>query len=254
MNSKKGKSIKWWVAGFLAIALMVFSIKQKSSFAIQKVAVNIAPLSDGSQLVTPKEVLLRIERKFGHQLKRMPLGKINIEQIEAELESDPFIKAAEVYVDANEIAHLNLQQQEPIFRVLNGNGDNYFVGEEGKRIPLSAQSTPRVMVVTGKIPSYNKRKFASKKGAFYNVFNLANKFNQDEFFRPLIEQIHLEDDGYTIVPKLGKQKIFLGDLEDLDDKLERLKVFYHEGLPVEGWNKYKTINLTFDGMVVCRKA
>jgi len=253
MDDRKGKSIKWWVAGLLATVLMVFAINQKSSFTIQKVAVNISPLQDGTQLISPKEVLLRIERKFGHQLKRMPLGKINVDAIERELEADPFIQAAEVYIDANEIAHLKLQQQEPIFRVLARNGENYFVGEAGKKIPLSAQSTPRVMVVTGKVPSYNKRTFDKKKGGFYNLYNLANKFNQDEFFRPLIEQIHLEDGGYTIVPKLGKQKIFLGDLEHLDDKLERLKIFYHEGLPVMGWNKYKTINVTYDKQVVCRR-
>ena len=46
-----------------------------------------------------------------------------------------------------------------------------------------------------------------------------------------------------MVPIMGNQRIILGDIEELDDKIFRLKTFYQEAMSRMGWNKYKTINL-----------
>jgi cell division protein FtsQ len=35
--------------------------------------------------------------------------------------------------------------------------------------------------------------------------------------------------------------------------LNRLKIFYKEGMPYEGWRKYETINLKYSGQVVCKR-
>ena len=72
--------------------------------------------------------------------------------------------------------------------------------------------------------------------------------------RVMVEQVYRSETGsYTLIPKLGYQKIVLGPYEAIDEKLERLRVFYREGIPYEGWQKYSTINLTFDGQVVCKR-
>ena len=56
-----------------------------------------------------------------------------------------------------------------------------------------------------------------------------------------------------MVPIVGDQRIILGNIEDLDDKIFRLKTFYQEAMSRMGWNKYKTINLKFKNQVVCKK-
>ena len=58
---------------------------------------------------------------------------------------------------------------------------------------------------------------------------------------------------FTLIPKIGDQKILLGKVMDAGQKLERLKIFYREGMPYEGWRKYKTIDVRFAGQVVCKK-
>ena len=46
----------------------------------------------------------------------------------------------------------------------------------------------------------------------------------------------------------------IGDAEDLDKKLYKLRLFYAEGLNKTGWNEYKVINLKYANQVVCTKS
>jgi cell division protein FtsQ len=56
-----------------------------------------------------------------------------------------------------------------------------------------------------------------------------------------------------MTPLIGDQVIILGTARKLDDKLNRLRIFYKEAIPHEGWRKYSTINLKYSGQIVCKK-
>jgi cell division protein FtsQ len=55
-----------------------------------------------------------------------------------------------------------------------------------------------------------------------------------------------------LVPLLGRQKVILGSVDDLKNKFERLKIFYQEAMPYTGWNTYSTLNVKYNGQVVCK--
>ncbi len=238
----------------LATMLLLFAINQKNICLIKKVDVNIENLIDNVALIDKQDILLRIERKFGHRLRKVAVGKLNFEALEGELEKDPFVKSAEVYLDANETIHLNITQREPLFRIKADDGRDFLVDMTGVKMPLSPHASPRVLVVTGNVPVHHPNFLKIKDHPFNDLFDLVLELSADRLLNPLIEQVNIDESlVYTMAPKVGDQKILLGVNENIDSKLERLKVFYQEGLPVEGWNKYKTINLTFDGIVVCKK-
>jgi cell division protein FtsQ len=45
-----------------------------------------------------------------------------------------------------------------------------------------------------------------------------------------------------------------GEAKDFEEKFEKLKTFYTEGLnKTDGWNKYSTINIKYKNQVVCTK-
>ena len=69
----------------------------------------------------------------------------------------------------------------------------------------------------------------------------------------MFEQVHVFSGEFTLVPKVGNQKIKFGDIEDAVGKLRRLRIFYDEGMPYEGWQKYRTLDLRFEGQVVCER-
>ena len=51
----------------------------------------------------------------------------------------------------------------------------------------------------------------------------------------------------------GDHLVYLGKLENFEDKLARLKEFYKKGLNRVGWNKYSRINLEFNNQIICTK-
>jgi cell division protein FtsQ len=54
---------------------------------------------------------------------------------------------------------------------------------------------------------------------------------------------------------VGGQKIIFGSAnsdEEVKDKFEKLKLFYKEAIPFEGWNKYEEISLKYKKQIVCK--
>jgi len=71
-----------------------------------------------------------------------------------------------------------------------------------------------------------------------------------------VEQIYVKTNGeFVLAPKVGDQVIHLGRYkkETTQERLRRLKIFYREGLPYEGWRKYKSFDLRFSDQVIARK-
>ena len=109
-------------------------------------------------------------------------------------------------------------------------------------------------VATGSINPFDPNYLNNEKDDVYQVFGMAKKLTSDPFFQALVEQIHLESNKVIyLVPKIGSSKIRFGKWNEVDERFERLKVYYQEILPHTGWNKYDFIDVQFEGQVVCQK-
>jgi cell division protein FtsQ len=170
------------------------------------------------------------------------------------LEQDPFVENAETFVDVKGNLNLKIYQRQPILRVIDNNNLNYYLDKNGVKMPLSKYYSARVPIITGAVPPYVNDFLKQKKYALKDVFYLVQRLNADVFFAPMIQQIVIDAAGeFTIIPILGDQKIRIGTLDDLDEKLERLKIFYKEAMPYEGWRKYRSISVKYKGQIVCKK-
>lgn len=56
-----------------------------------------------------------------------------------------------------------------------------------------------------------------------------------------------------LVPRSGDFTILFGRIEKVEQKLDKLMRFYKDGLGNMGWDSYSTINIKYDGQVVCSK-
>ena len=56
-----------------------------------------------------------------------------------------------------------------------------------------------------------------------------------------------------VVPRVVDHIIEMGHAENIEQKLEKLYSFYHEGMNKIGWNKYSKINIEFGDKVICTK-
>ncbi len=140
---------------------------------------------------------------------------------------------------------VEVTQRIPILRVMSANGQNYYLDNKGTIMPPEAKCVAHRVIVTGNV----EKSFAMKDLYKFGVFLHNNKFWDAQ-----IEQIHvLPDQNIELVPRVGDHLVYLGKLENFEDKLARLKEFYKKGLNRVGWNKYSRINLEFSNQIICTK-
>lgn len=241
--------------GFLMVVLILVFVLRKKSSAVKEILVDITHLSDGeSDFIKEKDIQLIIKRAFEADLSQSKVGAVDVKRVEAVLETDPFVENAEAYIDASSNLNIKITQREPILRVIDNNGLNYYLDKNGIRMPLSKYFSARVPIVTGAVPPHVNDFLLRKKYGLKDVFLLVQRLNADLFFAPMIQQIVMDASGeFTLIPILGDQKIRIGTLDDLDEKLERLKTFYKEAMPYEGWKTYRSISVKYKNQIVCKK-
>jgi cell division protein FtsQ len=241
---------------FLVIIVMIWLIarNRKANTFAEGLQVKVVELPSGDKLISDRDVRQALVTAFGADLENSDLGSLEVERMERVLEGDPFVKNADVYIDQNNQLHINIEQREPLVRVLDNNGNNYYLDAAGKKMPPSKNFAARVMVATGNISPYTPEFREKRKSSLKDLYNITQTLLADEFLKSFIQQIHVNNAGeFILVPLIGNQKIILGSAKKLEDKLNRLKIFYKEGMPYEGWRKYETINLKYSGQVVCKK-
>ena len=57
-----------------------------------------------------------------------------------------------------------------------------------------------------------------------------------------------------LVPRVGDQRIILGNADSLERKFEKLLLFYRKIVPKTGINAYESVNLKFAGQIICERS
>jgi cell division protein FtsQ len=255
-NTKSSLHRLLWIGGgFLLVVLITSAVERKRAMPVAATVVEVEPLAGGSYLIDSADVIKIIGRSFGMSLDEQAAGLIDVDRVERVLEEDPFVLNAEAMLTANSKVKINVQQREPILRVMDNLGAQYYLDKNGARVPLSKHFTARTLVATGNIPPHTPEFLTKKRHAMKDLFTLTNFILADDFWRAMIEQIHVNSkEEYILIPKLGDQAVILGKYdENMEAKFKKLKTFYQEGMPYEGWQKYRTIDLRYRNQVVCER-
>ena len=55
----------------------------------------------------------------------------------------------------------------------------------------------------------------------------------------------------TLIPRSGNHRIEFGWVEDCDQKLHKLRLFYDKIAITSGWESFKSVNLNYADKIVC---
>ena len=156
--------------------------------------------------------------------------------------------------------------RKPMARIFAKNDKSYYLDTDGITISKTHLHTAKVLLFSGEIAEPLHHQNAIKiinNDSLKNIrkldeiYRISNYVCNDPMLRALIGQVYLERSGdFVLTPLVGDLKIVFGTAyseKQVKDKFTRLKIFYKEGLPYEGWDKYSEINLMYDGQIVCRK-
>ena len=176
-----------WAVLFLGMLMVYISaVEQKGGSAVKEVMVNIEPLPDGNSLLAEEDVLGAIERAFDQRFEGQALDDINVERLEQMLEAEPFILDAEAYVTAGNHIVIDINPREPILRVIDNNGYNYYLDRDGVQMPLSDHFTAKVLVATGSLPTYDEAFLSQKRNRLKESFPVGAVDFERPFFGPAI--------------------------------------------------------------------
>ena len=238
---------------FGAAILIVAAVEKKQESGAKGVNISVDPLPGGHYLVDSTDIKKAMQRSFAFEWTGQHIGQLNLERLERVLEEDPLILNADVYINARNEIQIRVQQREPVLRIIDDNGLQYYIDKDGNKMPLSKHYSARVLVATGALPPHDPGFLERKKHLLKDVFLLGQYISEDRFLRALVEQIYVSNGKIMLMPKVGNYKIVLGSLEGMEEKFERLRLFYSEVAPYEGWRKYKTVNLSYKGQIVCER-
>lgn len=88
------------------------------------------------------------------------------------------------------------------------------------------------------------------------LIDLVERVQQSEFWRAEVVQIVVSCNSagrieVELIPRSGNFRLALGQLDEVEDKLNRAKVVYDRLLSPMGENRYKIINIRYDNQIVC---
>ena len=177
------------------------------------------------------------------EVKNQAKSVIDLQGLEKNVLLNPYIESATVFLTVDGLLSTVVKQREPVFRV-NANSMSYYVDVYGVKVPLSANFSARVPLVTGKV---NEKDLV-------DITNLIKKINKDDFLKKEIIGIDKISNGeYVFSTRSGNYKIEFGNLEDVVIKFKKLKAFYNKAYADKTIHQYKTINVKYHNQVVCAK-
>lgn len=262
---KKWLKIGFWIAfalGVVVILSLTKSAQLESSLAEPEILIEI----NGENVFLTKDDLYKRLKKKGLVYPGQRFEKLNLAAIEDYIESMTEVKDAKVYANLGGSWNIDVKIRKPIARIFNRYGESFYLDETGHTMSPSDLYTARVVVVTGNI---SDRKNSVSVDEIINndtlksirnlddIYRISKYVCNDPFLNAQIGQIDLDKYGqFILIPQVGGQKIIFGTARndaEVADKFQKLKVFYKEGLPFEGWDKYEVINLKYRKQIVCTK-
>lgn len=276
----------WVLSGIAIIASLAFSRTKRMSTKPGKISV-IINRDHGNYFIDEKEIEEMI-KNLGFYSDSNSIAR-NAKDIERRIMNNPSVKLAEVFYHLDGSIAVKIEQRKPILRVFNKKGESFYIDEVGGIMPVTHKYTARVPVASGNInipigaligsdqihlqqfiynaPNYNNRDYYNRKqinpstkdsllsySQLQSLFELATYLQKNAFWNKQITQIHINrQEEIELIPAVGNHQILFGNIENINQKFNKLMTFYEKGLNKTGWNEYSEINLKYNKQVVCTK-
>jgi cell division protein FtsQ len=263
---KKWIRLSAWV---LVLSGLLFSLgfvsKQESAIVANTLSIEI--LNNEENLFLNENEVKGFVQEREEPILGQTYVKLGIPELEKVLNSHPAIENAEVSATLNGEVKVEVTQRTPLVRIINKDGESYYIDKQSKLMPLNENYSARVIVANGEIfepydrryhytvDQISKSETFSKVSVLDDVLAVTRYIQGDTLLNNLIHQIYVNrDQELELFPVFGCQRIIFGNALSLEEKFNKLKLFYKQGITkTDGWNKYVSLNLKYKNMVVCTK-
>lgn len=250
----------WSLLGVLLILVMGFVKSDREEMPLESPDIHVET-PEGMIFLTKEDILARLKNMHlvweGQKFK-----ELDIDKVEFAMSQMPEIEKAKVFFRLDGKWEISCTLRRPVARIIDMNGESFYIDSKKKVMPTSRKYSARVIPVTG---DFLKVDFLQAQEIIHNpslinknylneVYRITDYVCKDEELAALITQIHLNKEGdYELYTLLGEQPVIFGKAENIQQKFEKLKLFYKNGISKTGWNNYKEINIKYKDQIVCTK-
>ena len=258
------KILLWISLPVLVVVVGFIAQNHSKNRRVDDLSIEINYNKDGetNRLLTHEDINTFIRHRYDSIIGRK-VKDINVEKIERDLLSIKYVKNADVFTSIDGKVQMRIYQRKAIVRVIDAFGDQFYIDEEGKILPIRSFFPAHVVVCNGVIPSigfYSKNYSDNELDSIINesiihkIYEMALVLDSDSLLHKQIAQMNVDINGeFTLVPLVSSHKILFGKASNIKAKLDKLKLFYTDGLSHHRWNNYKIINLKYRNQIVCTK-
>ncbi|WP_419241420.1 hypothetical protein [Cardinium endosymbiont of Nabis limbatus] len=263
-----GQIVSSVVALFLTMGLC-FSLllveKKQTTLVCKDIAVTIQDYPEQS-FITPQAIVALLQSTHKISLHKTLLNTVNTYAIQHQLTNHPLIKNALVYKTWNGTVKICLKTRCFIARIISPlpqpigielqkssidlmetNGYQIYLDKKGAVIDLKDPPLLRLLVVTGQNIAIENNKLRDKR-----LLALLGYIYKDSFWRRQITSLQVTANGKIIMgTQVGGHQIEFGTAENIEEKFEKLQLFYSQVIPYKGWEAYHRVNVAFKDQLIC---
>lgn len=224
----------------LVIFLFSFTSKRNENRKITKSVVVF--VGDNAPFISQETVnKLLIEKNGG--AKTIAKDRLDLNKLENALNANGMIEKSDVFVSIDGVLKAEVKQKTPIARFVDEDR-SFYIDYEGGRMPLSANFTARVPLVSGEINKKNSKDLAELFRIIYD----------DAFLKKNIIGVQIMPNGsLKMLNRNFSYQIDFGGTVRMKAKFNNYKAFFQKAVLDSSLYKYKTIDLRFSQQVVCTK-
>jgi len=238
-----------WVITLIGLVVLMSFIEIKKAGVVCK---NVKVYIPGNQYFIDRQEVDHILRADSNALIGRRMENINIHDLESRLKANPYVEYAKVYNDMDGTINVDISQRQPILRIINKYDQDFYVDRNGLKIPLSSNFTARVLATNGYIDElYPNHVDTLHTALAKELYKAAEYIRRDSLWGAQIAQMYVnQEHEIELIPRVGSNRILLGDADSLDAKFRNLLIFYKKALPRVGWDAYKLINIKYANQVI----
>jgi cell division protein FtsQ len=241
-------SFTWLISIGGVVALMSFIEIKKADMVCKDVKIYIP----GSQYFIDKKEVEHILQLNSFTLVGRKMNNINLHELENRLRANPFIEYAKVYADMDGVIMMEIEQRQPIMRIMTQFEKDFYIDKNGLKLPLSPNFTARVLAANGFIEEpFGGKVDTLRTPLAKDLFKTMAYITGDSLWSAQIAQVYVNQNReIELIPRVGNQKILLGNADSIEIKFKNLLAFYKHALPQVGWDAYKQINIKYANQVI----
>ena len=141
---KRNKQSILLIGSGVLVCLTLIGFALRKDMALNSLQIQIAS-SEGNMFISEAEVT-DLMRGEDNSLS-LPVSKWDMSEMERRVESNPFVKDAQVYRDVKGNVLVKVAQRKPVARIYHREERDKYIDESGDLLPTAAQYTARVPII-----------------------------------------------------------------------------------------------------------